>query len=117
MRKQGNLLKLLAATAVLSGSLLSLPGLLAQDSSSQQAAQAGQDQQAQKSFVGVIGKSHGALVLKQGYASQDPNDKSTYKLDDQEKAKQYLGKNVKVTGTLDASTNTIHVSAIEVGPS
>ena len=52
------------------------------------------------------------MVLQEG---KDPNNKTTYKLDDQEKAKQYVGKNVKVTGTLDAATNTIHVAAIEEG--
>lgn len=121
MRKESIIFKTLAGTAVLGGLLLSGPGLFAQDASSQpsasQAAQPAQDQQLAKTFIGVIGKSKGALVLKQGYASQDPNAKTTYKLDDQEKAKQYLGKNVKVTGTLDASSNTIHVSAIEGGTS
>jgi hypothetical protein len=34
-------------------------------------------------------------------------------LDDQEKAKQFDGQNVKVTGTLDVATFTIHVSDIQ----
>ena len=33
-------------------------------------------------------------------------------LDDQDKAKQFEGKNVKVIGVLEASTNTIHVTEI-----
>jgi Protein of unknown function (DUF5818) len=120
MKKHSILLKSLAGSAVLGGLLLSGPRLVAQDANSQppagQAAQAGQDQQAQ-TFMGRIAKSGGTLVLKGGYANQDPNAKTTYKLDDQEKAKQYVGKNVKVTGTLDTSSNTIHVSAIEKGSS
>jgi hypothetical protein len=28
--------------------------------------------------------------------------------------KEYVGKQVKVTGTLDSSTNTIHVDSIQV---
>jgi hypothetical protein len=35
-------------------------------------------------------------------------------LDDQNKAKQFAGKNVKVTGTLDATNNTIHVTDIQL---
>jgi hypothetical protein len=34
-------------------------------------------------------------------------------LDDQEKAKQFEGKMVKVTGTLDVASNTVHVTGIE----
>ena len=121
MGKHSRFLTLLAGSALLSTLLFSGSNLLAQDSSAQQpsspAAQSGQDQQQAQTFMGRIGKAHGALVLKGGYASQNPNAKTTYKLDDQEKAKQYVGKNVKVTGTLDATTNTIHVSNIEGGSS
>jgi hypothetical protein len=78
-----------------------------------QVVQAGQSDAQSQTFVGTIGKSHGQEVLKSGYATGNPKSKSTYKLDDQEKAKQYSGKNVKVTGTLDSSTNTIHVSDIQ----
>jgi hypothetical protein len=34
-------------------------------------------------------------------------------LDDQDSAKKYEGKQVKVTGTLEAASNTIHVTKIE----
>lgn len=37
----------------------------------------------------------------------------TYKVDDQSKAKEYVGK-VRVTGTLDSSTNVIHVDSIQI---
>ncbi|MGH9617647.1 MAG: DUF5818 domain-containing protein [Acidobacteriaceae bacterium] len=35
-----------------------------------------------------------------------------YQLDDQSRAKSLAGENVRVTGTLDKSTNTIHVDRI-----
>lgn len=34
-------------------------------------------------------------------------------LDDQNNAKKFVGKDVKVTGTLDTGTNTIHVTNIQ----
>ena len=37
----------------------------------------------------------------------------TYKLDRQDLASQYENKDVKITGTLDSSDNTIRVSTIE----
>ncbi len=58
-------------------------------------------------FSGKIVKSGDKLVLK------DINNKTTYLLDDQRKAKDFLNQSVKVTGVLDASTGTIRVSAIE----
>ena len=36
-----------------------------------------------------------------------------FKLDDQEKAKDFTGKNVKVLGNLDRQSNTIHIKTIE----
>ncbi len=43
----------------------------------------------------------------------NPARKTTYELDDQEKPKEFAGQNVKVVGTYDASTKTIHVEKIE----
>lgn len=60
-----------------------------------------------KAFSGTIVKDGSKLVLK------DTTNKMVFQLDDQTKAKQYVGKDVKVTGSLDASTNTIHVESIE----
>ena len=40
-----------------------------------------------------------------------------YLLDSQKKAKNYKGKDVKITGTLDKDKNLIHVEKIEVSPS
>jgi hypothetical protein len=61
-----------------------------------------------KSFSGRIVKENGELVLK------DPVTKVSYKLDDTAKAKQYVGKQVKVKGKLDMNSNTIQVESIEV---
>ncbi len=60
-----------------------------------------------KAFTGRIAKENGELVLK------DPVTKVSYKLDDPAKAKQYVGKQVKVTGKLDMNSNTIQVDGIE----
>ena len=42
-------------------------------------------------------------------------DKSTYQLDDQKKPGQFAGQRVKVTGTLDKTTKTIHLTDIQAG--
>jgi hypothetical protein len=42
----------------------------------------------------------------------DPARKSAYALDDQTKPEAFAGQKVKVTGTLDKATNTIHVENI-----
>jgi len=39
--------------------------------------------------------------------------KDVYKLDDQVKAEQYLGKKVKVDGTVDANAHTLHIFNME----
>jgi hypothetical protein len=41
-------------------------------------------------------------------------DNLAYQLDDQERAKQYENKHVKVMGTLDRTTGIIHVKSIEL---
>jgi len=60
-----------------------------------------------KTFAGKIVKAGNVLVLS------DPEGQATYKLDDQKKAREFVNKNVKVTGVLDASTGMIRVTAIE----
>lgn len=61
-----------------------------------------------KTFMGTVVLSQGDYVLRSG-------DKQ-YKLDDQSKAKQYVGKDVKVLGTLDRQKNQIHVESIDIAP-
>ncbi len=51
---------------------------------------------------------------KGGLALKDEASNTTYKLDNEDQAKQYAGKSVKVTGTMDPATNTIHVANIEM---
>ena len=47
------------------------------------------------------------------FVLQDTAKKITYQLDDQEKPKEFAGQKVKVTGTYDKATKTIHVEKIE----
>jgi uncharacterized protein DUF5818 len=47
------------------------------------------------------------------FVLQDTAKKITYQLDDQEKPKEFAGQKVKVTGTYDNATKTIHVEKIE----
>jgi hypothetical protein len=56
-----------------------------------------------RTFLGRVMQMDGKFVL-QDNASQD-----TYLLDDQEKAKPFGGRNVKVVGFLDPQSKTIHV--------
>jgi hypothetical protein len=55
-------------------------------------------------FTGTVVKAGGKYVLKTSDMS--------YQLDDQDKAKQFVGQQVKVNGSLDSNTGTIHVSDI-----
>jgi Protein of unknown function (DUF5818) len=59
--------------------------------------------QSARSFEGRIAGSGGQLVL------EDRAAQSSYKLDDQHKARKYLGKNVKVMATMDARSDLLHV--------
>ncbi|MGH9711833.1 MAG: DUF5818 domain-containing protein [Candidatus Acidiferrales bacterium] len=81
--------------------------------------------------------SHAMMLKKEGMGDKDPNDpmakamctkncvkmggkyvlynaatKKVYQLDDQTKPEQFAGQKVKVTGTLDKATETIHVTNI-----
>ena len=60
-----------------------------------------------KTFTGRIAKYGPKLVL------EDSSMRASYQLDDQRKAEKYQGKNVRITGTLDAENNVIHVQTIE----
>lgn len=46
----------------------------------------------------------------------DASKKTTYELDDQDKAKDLAGQKVNVEGTLDSSTKTIHIDKIQAAP-
>jgi len=60
-----------------------------------------------KTFSGTIIRSGDKLVLQDGIGE------SVYQLDDQQKVKTFEGKNVKVTGIVDAVTKTIQVARVE----
>ena len=78
-------------------------GSQAENSKAQGPAQA---QPAAQSFTGTISKEGDTYVLK-------VSDTSSYKLDDQDKAKEFEGKRVTVSGVLDANSNLIRVQKIE----
>lgn len=56
----------------------------------------------------------GSVVKVAGKYMLETDDNIAYQLDDQDKARQYEGKRVKVTGSLDRSTGILHVSSIEL---
>jgi lipopolysaccharide export system protein LptA len=58
-----------------------------------------------QNFSGTVVKARNHYVLK--------TDKMTYQLDDETKAKQFEGKQVHVSGTLDKSTSVIRVTDIQ----
>jgi hypothetical protein len=64
-------------------------------------------QPAEQTFTGTIVKSGTKYVLK-------VSGNGVYQLDDQDTAKQYDGKQVKVTGTLDAGDKVLHITRIEL---
>lgn len=66
-----------------------------------------QTKQPAQEFQGTVEKAGTKYIL------EDKASGARYQLSNPDKAKQFLDKDVKVTGTLDPSTNTIDVSEIE----
>src|SRR2546428_12441080 len=60
-------------------------------------------------FMGTVVHESGGYFLRAGDLK--------YKLDDQTEARRYEGRSVKVTGSLEKQSNTIHVQKIEASPS
>jgi len=117
--KNAKLFLWLPALGVLVVALTWLQPLAVAQQDRDPAAPAAQQEQAQpnnkmtqqsdvKTFTGKVMKSGEELVLKNN-ANQ-----TTYKMDDQERAKSFEGRTVKVTGSLDAASNTIQVASIEL---
>jgi hypothetical protein len=80
------------------------PVLFAQDQNAQQ------DQQKTQTFMGKIVKiNNGQFAL----LTDEQAGKGVF-LDDQDKAKEFEGKNVKVTGVLDMAKKIVHVTNIEL---
>ncbi len=88
----------------------------------------------------AMNSSHAEMLKKEGMGDKSPNDpmvkkmctdncvkmggkyvlydaasKKVYQLDDQTKPQQFAGQNVKVKGTIDKGSETIHVTNIEPG--
>ena len=53
------------------------------------------------------------VKLGSKYVLYDAESKTVYQLDDQKRPEQFAGLRVKVTGSYDAATKTIHVGSIE----
>ena len=66
-----------------------------------------QAQEKSKIFSGTIIKNGDKFLLS------DAANKLSFVLDDSEKASQFEGKRVKVTGTVDTASNVIHVETIQ----
>ena|SRR5579864_563808 len=89
------------------GFLQVTPALRAQSQNREPNTQ--QNQQKSQTFVGKIVKAkNGQFAL----LTDEQAGKGVY-LDDQEKAQQFEGKNVKVTGVFDMAKNVVHVTDIE----
>lgn len=91
-------------TVLLVGSLTGIPSL---SSASEAHSMQSQERPEAKTVSGIILKSGDKFILS------DPATKSKYFLDDQDKARRFEGKHVKVTGRIDAAKNLIHVTSIE----
>jgi hypothetical protein len=63
-------------------------------------------QRSAQSFEGTIMRSGEKLVLRENAS------KTAYQLDDQDKAKRYENKNVKVMATVDHESRVLHIVAI-----
>jgi hypothetical protein len=60
-------------------------------------------------FMGTIVHQKDGYVLRAGDLE--------YRVDDPMKARRFTGKNVKIMGTFDKTSNTIHMQTIEPSPS
>jgi DNA-nicking Smr family endonuclease len=83
-----------------------------EEQTSQRADSQSQDSQNQQEssaqvFTGAIVKDESRYVLKAA-------DGASYQLDDQEKAKRYEGKHVKIVGSIDAHGKMLHIASIEL---
>lgn len=88
----------------------------------------------------AMNRSHAEMLKKEGMGDKNANDpmakkmctencvkmggkyvlydsaaKKVYQLDDQTKPQQFAGQNVKVSGTIDKASETIHITNIEPG--
>lgn len=106
-KRRGRILALIMATATLCAFT---PGLAAQTGGNPQQNEPQSVQS--KTFTGKVQKlPSGQYALVTGQTAD--GKLSGHFLDDQENAKKYEGKQVKVTGSFNTGTNTIHVTSIQ----
>ncbi len=106
MRK--NTLSVVALALIFSAApLVAKPNALPVSGSLSRIQSQSEDREQVQTFTGRIAKSGDKFVL------QDDGSQAAYELDDQQRASQYEGKKVKVTGTLDQTKSMIHVRSIE----
>ncbi|HET9409851.1 MAG TPA: DUF5818 domain-containing protein [Candidatus Sulfotelmatobacter sp.] len=60
-----------------------------------------------RTFTGTIAKIEGKYVIQ-------TSDGTAYPIDDQDKARPYEGKRVRVVGNVDRATGIVHISSIEL---
>jgi hypothetical protein len=112
MKKARALLHKLPAVAVMVALCLFCQSAIAQYSPSRNSPTAQQPNDPNsaakmKTFTGKIVQSGDKLVLA------DAENGTTFQLDDQQKAQEFVGEKVKVSGVLDAASGMIRVSAME----
>jgi hypothetical protein len=106
--KRGTIRSVLSALALAMELGMYTPTTRAQSQSRDPNQQQTQNQQKSNTFVGqVIKAKNGQYALL-----VDQQQGKGFYLDDQDKAKQFEGKTVRVIGVLEASTGTIHVTNI-----
>lgn len=89
------------------------PALHAQNRTQYASAQQQPAQQQSKTFTGKVAQlQNGKYALVTGKNQQ--GGLTGHYLDDPKDAKNFIGKDVKVTGTLDEGSNTIHVTNIQL---
>ncbi len=103
MNRSFVLMSCIAATSLGAQQIPSAPQPDQPSHPTQQEADTATPHQSARSFEGRIARSGDQFVL------EDKAAQMSYKLDDQAKAKHYLGKNVKVMATLDSKSHLLHV--------
>jgi hypothetical protein len=99
----------LLALGLTTGLVQFTPTLHAQSQSQPPSAQPQPEQKQSRTFVGqIVQAKNGQYALL-----VDKSAGTGFYLDNSDKAKKYSGQNVKVTGTLDAQSKTIHISDIQ----
>jgi hypothetical protein len=72
----------------------------------QKLSQSGQPQETREIFIGKIVQDRDRLSLR-------TSGGTTYGLSERDNSKQYEGKDVRISGYLDAAANTVHIIKIE----